>query len=75
MKSFKIPKPPDDTIKDILLFLLENKKVSSIFALSKMHNNNYAYTLITNKELLNNITPTYPLMPTVFHESFIVINC
>ena len=63
MKSFKIPKPPDDTIKDILRFLLENKKVSSIFALSKVHNNNYAYTLITNKELLNNITPTFPLMP------------
>ena len=63
MKSFKIAKPPDDTIKDILLFLLENKKVSSIFALSKVHNNNYAYTLITNKELLNDITPTFPLMP------------
>lgn len=62
MKSFKIPKSPDDTVKDILLFLLENKKVSSIFALSKVHNNNHAYTLITDKELLNNITPTYPLM-------------
>lgn len=47
----------------MLLFLLENKKVSSIFALSKVHNNNYAYTLITDKELLKNITPTFPLMP------------
>jgi formate dehydrogenase subunit beta len=62
MKSFKIPKSPDDTVKDILLFLLKNEKVGSIFALSKVHNNNHAYTLITDKELLSNITPTYPLM-------------
>ncbi len=62
MKSFKIPKSPDDTVKDILLFLLKNEKVGSIFALSEVHNNNHAYTLITDKELLNNITPTYPLM-------------
>lgn len=62
MKSFKISKSPDDTVKDILLFLLKNEKVGSIFTLSKVHNNNHAYTLITDKELLNNITPTYPLM-------------
>jgi hypothetical protein len=61
MKSFKIPKSPDDTVKDILLFLLKNEKVGSIFALSKVHNNNHAYTLITDKELLSNITPTYCL--------------
>ncbi len=63
MKSLNIPKSPDDAIKDILLFLLDNKKVESVFTLSKTNNNNYAYTLITNKDLLNNSAPTFPLMP------------
>lgn len=63
MKALKISNPPDDAIREVLLFLLEKKKVSSVFALSKTNTNNYAYALITDKELLKNIAPTFPLMP------------
>jgi formate dehydrogenase subunit beta len=63
MKAFKIPKPADETIKEILLFLFEQNRISGVFALSKINSNNYGYTLITDKELLNNISPTIPLMP------------
>ena len=63
MKALKISKPPDDAMKDILRFLLEKKKVQAVFTLSKIEGNGYAYALISNKELLSNICPTFPLMP------------
>jgi formate dehydrogenase subunit beta len=64
MKALKISKPPDDAIRELLLSLFERKKIGGVFALTKTNTRNYAYTLITNKDLLKNITPTIPLMPT-----------
>lgn len=63
MKALKMSKPPDDAIRDILRFSLEKKKVQAVFSLSKIEGNGYAYALISNKELLSNICPTFPLMP------------
>ncbi|KPJ73775.1 hypothetical protein AMJ52_03170 [candidate division TA06 bacterium DG_78] len=63
MKALKISKLPDDAIRELLLSLFERKKIGGVFALAKTNTHNYAYALITNKELLKNITPTIPLMP------------
>ena len=63
MKALKMSKPPDDAIRDILRFSLEKKKVQAVFSLSKIEGNGYAYALISNKDLLSNICPTFPLMP------------
>lgn len=63
MKALRVSKSPDDAIRDVLLFLLEKKKIEAVFALSKIEENGYAYTLISDKKLLNNIRPSFPLMP------------
>lgn len=63
MKSLKIQKNPDRAIRDVLVYLFENNKIDGVFALIKKSNGNYVYGLLSKKELLNEITPTYPLMP------------
>lgn len=63
MKTVTIQKSPDDAIKDALMYLFETKNISGVFALTKKRKNTYAYSLITKKELLTTIAPTFPLMP------------
>lgn len=63
MKTLTIQKSPDDAIKDVLMYLFETKKIGGVFALTKKRKNTYAYSLITKKELLTAIAPTFPLMP------------
>ncbi len=63
MKQFQVPKPPDDTLRDILALLMDKGKVGGVFALAQTGENSYSYALITDKELLDHIVPTLPLMP------------
>ncbi len=63
MKAIKVPKPPDETIKEILYSLFELNKINGVFALSRINANNYGYTLITDKKLIRDISPITPLMP------------
>lgn len=63
MKAIKISKSPDNAIRDLLRYLFDKKKITGAFALTKIEGQGYSYALISNKELLNNISPTAPLMP------------
>ena len=63
MKTLKIQKPPDDAIRDVLTRLFDANSIGGVFALTKKRENTYAYSLITKKELLTTIVPTFPIMP------------
>ena len=59
-KLLKIENNFQDTIKDFLKNLLENKKIDGVFSFRKNTSN---YGLITDVKELENIAPLYPLMP------------
>ncbi|MGB3341444.1 MAG: coenzyme F420 hydrogenase [bacterium] len=63
MKAIKIQKSPDHAIQDVLKYLFESNKIDGVFSLIKKGNGKHVYSLITKKELLSEITPTFPLMP------------
>jgi formate dehydrogenase subunit beta len=63
MKTLIIKKPPDDAIRDVLTHLFAENRISGVFALTRKRENTYAYSLITKRELLGTIVPTFPLMP------------
>ncbi len=63
MKTIKIQKSPDRAIQDVLRYLFENDKIDGVFSLIKKGNGSHVYSLITKKELLSEIIPTFPLMP------------
>ncbi len=63
MKQFQVSKPPDDTLRDMLASLMDKGTVGGVFALALTGENSYSYALITNKELLDHVVPTLPLMP------------
>jgi formate dehydrogenase subunit beta len=63
VKAIKIQKSPDHAIQDVLKYLFESNKIDGVFSLIKKGNANHVYSLITEKELLSEITPTFPLMP------------
>jgi formate dehydrogenase subunit beta len=63
VKKITVQKAPDQAIRNLLAYLFNNNKISAAFALTKRNNGNYTYGLITKKELLADIVPTFPLMP------------
>ncbi|MBN2619541.1 Coenzyme F420 hydrogenase/dehydrogenase, beta subunit C-terminal domain [candidate division WOR-3 bacterium] len=63
MKAFEINKPPDAALKDIILFLIEQKGFGGVFTLIKKKTGEYVYALITDKNTIDSIVPTFPFMP------------
>jgi len=61
MKALKISKSPDDAIKDLLSSLFEKQKIKGVFSLC--YDQDYFYGFVTDKNLLNKLTPTAPVMP------------
>jgi formate dehydrogenase subunit beta len=63
MKALEIDKPPDSALKDVVTFLFEKKGFGGVFALAKKNTGEYAYTLITDKDKIDCIVPSFPFMP------------
>ncbi len=64
MKALKLSQSPDNAIGSLLKYLFEQNKISAAFVLCKNNSRDYFYGLITDKNLLEKITPTTPIMPS-----------
>ncbi len=54
----------EEGLKDVFRFLLENKRVTGIFTLKKIHSNGaVGYALITDTSEIKDCCPLYPSMP------------
>jgi len=63
-KVLKISKGPDEGLKHLLRFLLENGKVKGVLTLRKMGEYGaISYSLITNPDDIDSTVPLFPLMP------------
>jgi len=63
-KTLKINKNVDQSILELLTFLLESGKVKGVFTLKKINKDDaVAYSLITDPDELKDAVPFYPLMP------------
>jgi len=63
-KVLKISKGPDEGLKQLLRFLLENGKVKGVLTLRKMGEyGTISYSLITNPDDIDSTVPLFPLMP------------
>ncbi len=63
-KILKIDNPAEQSLKDILKYLLESQKVSAVFSLRKVNEKGSVdFGLITDVNKLDEITPLHPVMP------------
>jgi formate dehydrogenase subunit beta len=63
-KVLSINKSPEDSLKELLRFLIENGKVKGVVALRKMGEYGaISYSLITNPGDIESTVPLFPLMP------------
>ncbi len=63
-KVIKINKSVEESIRELLKFLLESKKVKGVFTLAKINNNNVIdYSLITDPDMIKDAFSFFPLMP------------
>lgn len=63
MKRFAVPGTPDEAVRKLLNFLMEQERVRGAFVLAETAPGRYAHTLITDRRLLDRAAPTVPLMP------------
>lgn len=63
MRAFEIKRAPDHALKDIVTYLIEQKGFKGAFALTKKTTGEYAYALITDKNKIDAIVPSFPFMP------------
>ncbi len=64
-KVLKIKKTPEEGIRELLRFLLENERIKGVLTLRKIGKNGaVANSLITDPDGLEDALPLYPLMPT-----------
>jgi formate dehydrogenase subunit beta len=63
-KVLKIDKGAEDSLKELLRFLLENGRVKGVVTLRKMGEHHaVSYSLITNPDHIDSALPLFPLMP------------
>ena len=63
-KILKISKGPDEGLKQLLRFLLENDKVKGVLTLKKTDEyGTISYSLVTNPDDIDSTVPLFPLMP------------
>jgi formate dehydrogenase subunit beta len=61
-KVLKLNKSAEEGIRELLIFLLEHKKVSAVLTLTKT-DTGISYSLITDTDALKYAVPLFPLMP------------
>jgi formate dehydrogenase subunit beta len=54
---------PEEGLKRLLRSLLESKRVSAVFVLTRVENGRLAYALITDPDMVAKCAPLHPLMP------------
>lgn len=70
----KIQQRAEESIKNVFKFLLENKRVTGIFTLQKIHANGSAgYALVTDVREIEDCLPLYPFMPVNAAQSLSVL--
>jgi formate dehydrogenase subunit beta len=64
-KVLELKKNPDDSVREVLKYLLESDKIHGVFSLKKVEGNNnaIAYSLITKPDEIDKTVPLFPLMP------------
>ena len=63
-KTLKLDKAAEDGLRDVLTTLLETGKVAGVFTLARIgQEDEVAFSLIADPELLKDAVPLYPLMP------------
>ncbi len=63
MKRFQVPGTPDEAVRELLGFLMEQERIRGAFVLAEVNPGGFAYTLIADRQLLGRAAPTVPLMP------------
>ncbi len=63
-KVLRLNKGTEEGTRELLKFLLENKKVKGVFTLIKLdQSGGVAYSLVTDSDMIENALPLFPLMP------------